>query len=96
MVISNLLVAPLTAEGLVLIITAIGGCIAGIIYAWRGIKPADQGMNQTVNRLGNAVVNLQDNQTRIAMAKPAQPMLPLKPDIDVTTPIAKKPPEVKP
>ena len=65
------LIAPLDAPGICMILATFFTGIAGVIYSIRGVKPpVDTSLPETVNRLGNAVVNMQDNLTKVALATP--------------------------
>ena len=95
----SILVQPLSAEGLVLVITAFFGGIAGIIYAIKSIPrqaptdPNEAEITKVVDRHGQALNNLNDAMAKVSLAvtPAAKPFAPVHPP----APIA-KPPEAKP
>ena len=98
----SILLQPLSAEGLVLVITAFFGGIAGIIYAIKSIPrqaptpppdPNEAEIVRAVDRHGQSLINLNDAMAKVSLAvtPSAKPFAPVHPP----APIA-KPPEAKP
>ena len=75
---ANILVAPLTASDIVMIIGGLSGGVCAMIYAWKSLPrvappgPNDtQQTDDTLNRHGNAIADIQDNIAKMSLAIPA-------------------------